>query len=46
MNNCSYIEDTNIPCSGCPRLITALHMCNLLQEIQNEQEEDINQPRK
>lgn len=30
---CDYIKGSNEPCKDCPRRITALHMCGILQEI-------------
>lgn len=33
---CDYKEQSNEPCENCPRVMSALHMCNLLQEIKNE----------
>ena len=33
---CNYKENSNEPCETCPRLITCLYMCKLLQEINNE----------
>jgi hypothetical protein len=29
---CTYIENSIEPCPTCPKLISALHMCELLQE--------------
>ena len=29
---CTYVEGSIEPCENCPRRITALHMCKLLQE--------------
>lgn len=29
---CDYKKNSVEPCETCPRLITALHMCKLLQE--------------
>jgi hypothetical protein len=33
---CSYKKNSNEPCKDCPRVISALYMCNFLKEIQNE----------
>jgi hypothetical protein len=30
---CTYEPTSNEPCATCPRLITCLYMCKLLQEI-------------
>ncbi len=32
MANCTYKKDSVESCPTCPRLITALHSCKLLQE--------------
>lgn len=40
MDNCEYKKDSNEPCKDCPRVVTALYRCDLLQEIQKEAEED------
>ena len=29
---CTYIKNSVTPCETCPKLITALHICKLLQE--------------
>lgn len=29
---CTYIKNSNTPCETCPKLITTLYMCKLLQE--------------
>lgn len=29
---CTYVKNSIEPCETCPRLITALYMCKLLQE--------------
>jgi hypothetical protein len=36
---CTYIKDSSTPCETCPRLITALYICELLQETFKEEEE-------
>jgi hypothetical protein len=41
MDNCEYVKDSNEPCRDCPRVMTALYRCDLLQEIQKEAEEKI-----
>ena len=33
---CTYVKNSNEPCKICPRRMTALHMCKLLQEIKQE----------
>ena len=33
---CTYKKNSNKPCDTCPRLITTLYMCNILKEIQDE----------
>ncbi len=38
-NMCTYTKDSVEPCKTCPRLITALYTCKLLQEISKEKEE-------
>jgi len=35
---CSFKKGDKEPCSNCPRKITALYMCKLLQEISEESE--------
>lgn len=35
---CDYIHDSNNPCTTCPKLITCLYMCGLLQEAAAEDE--------
>lgn len=37
---CTYKENSNEPCDSCPRRMTALHMCGVLQEIQKELNEE------
>lgn len=39
---CDYIAGSNNPCATCPRKITSLHMCGLLQEAASD-EEDLHQ---
>jgi len=29
---CTYIKNSNEPCDTCPRVISALHMCDYLKE--------------
>lgn len=41
MDNCEYKKDSNEPCKDCPRVMTALYRCDLLQEIQKELEEEV-----
>lgn len=36
---CSYVAKSNKPCGSCPRLVTAMHRCNLLKETLKEAEE-------
>lgn len=36
---CDYVKDSNEPCSTCPRKITMLYRCGLLQEAAAESEE-------
>jgi len=36
MKNCDYIENSNEPCKDCPRVMSALHRCDVLLEIQKE----------
>jgi hypothetical protein len=36
---CTYVENSIEPCNTCPKVITALHMCNLLKETLNELKE-------
>lgn len=33
---CGYIPGSNDPCATCPRLISCLYMCRLLQEVFKE----------
>ena len=33
---CTYVKNSIEPCDECPRLITALYMCDYLKEIANE----------
>ena len=40
MDNCDYKKDSNEPCKDCPRIMTALYRCGLLQEMQEEAEEE------
>ena len=43
MDNCEYVKDSNEPCENCPRVMTALYRCDLLQEIQKELEEEVSE---
>lgn len=36
---CTYIKNSVKPCEKCPKLITALYMCKLLQETFKKKEE-------
>ena len=36
MNNCDYIKDSNEPCKDCPKVMSELHRCDILKEIQKE----------
>lgn len=36
MSDCTYIPGSNEPCLTCPRKITMLYMCHLLQEAASE----------
>ena len=29
---CTYVKNSIEPCEACPRVISALHMCELLKE--------------
>ena len=42
MANCDYVKNSNEPCKDCPRVITALYRCDILQEIQKEAKEAVN----
>lgn len=39
MKHCDYVENSNKPCKDCPRVMTALYRCDVLQEIQKELQE-------
>ena len=36
MGNCDYVKNSNEPCKDCPRVMTALHRCDILLEIKDE----------
>ena len=36
MKNCNYVKNSTEPCSNCPKLISYLHSCSLLQETVKE----------
>lgn len=38
--SCTYEKNSIKPCETCPKRITALHMCNLLQETKKELENE------
>ena len=35
---CTYIKNSIAPCETCPKLITALYICKLLQETIKKEE--------
>ena len=39
---CNYVDGSNKPCSNCPKKITYLYNCRLLQELSTELNRTIN----